>query len=45
VGPEQLNLVPELIRDIDVGEVKADNVDVWKVTDEVLERKIEVEVW
>jgi hypothetical protein len=45
VGPEQLNLVPDLIRDIDVGEVRADIVDVWMVADEVLERKIEVEVW
>ena len=45
MGPEQLNLFPDLIGDVDVREVGTHVVYVWKVTDEALEREVQVEVW
>ena len=45
MGPEQFDLFPDLIGDVDVREVGTDVVYVWKVVDEILEGKIEVEVW
>ena len=45
VGPEQFDFFPDLIGDMYVRKMRTDVVDVWKVADEVLERKVEVDVW
>ena len=45
VGAEQVDLLPNLVRDVDVREMGTDAINVWKAADEVLERKVEVEVW
>ena len=52
VGAQQSDLLPNAVGDIDVREVRPDvadevwnGVDIREVADEVLKKKVEVEVW